>query len=126
MGSNSQRTIEESVGETTAERSSAINANPKQNGWLAERGASADQGTRTAYTPVKPGGRHPLFAQAKQTFHHLGRPLSRPGRLTINSVEVARLQTSQTALSALFSLALSLAIEVSFPLANLPGRKPAG
>jgi len=51
-----------------------------------------------------------LSAHATQTGYWRGRPLSRPVRLTITSVEKLFSQAAQTAASALFSFAFSLGI----------------
>jgi hypothetical protein len=59
---------------------------------------------------VKPGGRHPWSAHVTQTEYSRGRPLSRPLRLTMTSVEKLFWQAAQIATSALFSFAFSLGI----------------
>ncbi|HTR24362.1 MAG TPA: hypothetical protein VMI10_10285 [Terriglobales bacterium] len=65
-----------------------------------------DYSYRGEYTPLNPGGRHPLLAHAKQTEYCLGPPpFPDPARLTINAVGVGFKQLTQIAVSALFSLA---------------------
>ena len=62
------------------------------------------------YTPAKPGGRQPWFAQGMHTTKGLRWPSSNPMRLTALSVETDLLQAAQVVVSALFSFAFSLGI----------------
>jgi hypothetical protein len=67
---------------------------------------TASYSYRDEYTPLNPGGRHPLLAHTKQTEYCLAPlPFSEPARLTINAVGVGFRQLTHIAVSALFSFA---------------------